>query len=113
MNIPAPALTALKASIANVAHAWTMTGVMEHAHTEIVELVPVEVVSKSFQLRSVPLGLILVMMATVTDDALTVLRIIYNGTSFDTTDAPLFSTLQTMATASSTAAAAELLDKLT
>lgn len=112
LNLPPDVLEALKASLATEAHEWALIGQMEHEHTEQQGLETVVKLSQTYQLQSLPLQLLLPITVELEDGELDVIRVFYQGTSFDTTDEELHTMIGEMAGPAAEAAAAEFLAML-
>ncbi len=57
----------------------------------------VEVTSKTFQLRSDPLDVTLIVMAELEDDVFASTSVYFRGSSFETTEESIYTTLNAMA----------------
>ena len=102
-------LAAIKASIANPAHAWRATGVAGHEHTRIKPIlgpptesgVPtytfteIEIIETTYQFRSIPLDATIVFMAHE-EPGHADIALMWRGVRLVTDDAELIATIKTM-----------------
>lgn len=113
-----PAL--LLASLNNASHGWIMRGRHVHTHTEYRPSVgdegpegyEVQHEARTYQLKSDPLDLHIVMTSEHEAGALEVIWVMYEGTNIDVTSPALMAKLDEMAAAALAAAESALASRL-